>query len=135
MPAKQARFDDALVSWYENAAKIENAIRLKKGLKPLAWVDLLRVVAERFAGLPASHDVDLDGVKRRVKRAAKKLAAKDAPTIIYTVKVPRAEKPAAKKAPAKQAKKSTKKDAPTASDRWTRPHGGCLLYTSPSPRD
>lgn len=124
MPAKQARFDDALVSWYENAAKNENAIRMKKGLKPLAWVDLLRVVAERFAGLPASHDVDLEGVQRRAKRAAKKLAAKDAPTVTYGVTLPHGGKTAATKAPAKRAKKSTAKDAPTASDRWTRPHGG-----------
>ena len=124
MPAKQARFDDALVSWYEDAAKNENVIRLKKGLKPLAWVDLLRVVAERFAGLPASHDVDLEGVKRRAKRAAKKLAAKNAPTFAYTVKVPRAEKPPAKKAPTKQPKKRTAKKTPTTSDMWTRPHGG-----------
>ena len=121
MPAKQARFDETIVSWYENAAKNESAIRLKKGLKPLEWVDLLRVVAERFAGLPASHDVDLDAVKRRAKRAAKKLAAKN---VRYTVTLPREEKTAAKKAPAKQAKKSAAKDTPTASDRWTRPHGG-----------
>jgi hypothetical protein len=119
MPAKQARFDDALVSWYENAAKNENAIRRKKGLKPLAWVELLRVVAERFAGLPASHDVDLDAVKRRAKRAAKKAATT---SDMWTP--PHGGKTAEKKAPAKRAKKSTAKDAPTASDRWTRPHGG-----------
>ena len=107
MPAKQARFDDALVSWYENAAKNENAIRLKKGLKPLAWVDLLRVVAERFAGLPASHDVDLEGVQRRAKRAAKKSASKN---VRYTVTL--------------RPEETTAKKAPTASDRWTRPHGG-----------
>ena len=126
MPAKQARFDEAIVSWYENAAKNESEIRRKKGLKPLEWVDLLRVVAERFAGLPASHDFDLDGVKRRAKRAAKKNAAKDASKVVYkyTFTQPREEKTAAKKAPAKKAKKGTAKDAPTTSDMWTRPHGG-----------
>ena len=112
MPAKQARFDDALVSWYENAAKNENAIRLKKGLKPLAWVDLLRVVAERFAGLPASHDVDLEGVQRRAKRAAKKSAAKDAPTASDRWTRPHGGKTAATKASAKQ------------TERRTPPHGG-----------
>ena len=107
MPAKQARFDDALVSWYENAAKNENAIRLKKGLKPLAWVDLLRVVAERFAGLPASHDVDLEGVQRRAKRAAKKAATT---SDMWTK--PHGGKTAATKASAKQ------------TERRTPPHGG-----------
>jgi hypothetical protein len=127
MPAKQARFDDALVSWYENAAKNENAIRLKKGLKPLAWVDLLRVVAERFAGLPASHDVDLEGAQRRAKRAAKKSAAKNAPTTSDMTTPPHGGKTAAKKGTTTwtvRTKKRTAKKAPTASDRWTRPHGG-----------
>lgn len=116
MAVKLARFDDDLVSWYENAAKHENAIRLKKGLKPIKWIDLLRVVVARYAGLPVAHELDLDGIQRRAKRTAKQAPASDMTTPPHGGR--------SKKAPAKRKSKKAPAKKTSTSEMWTPPHGG-----------
>jgi hypothetical protein len=70
MDPKQARLPGVIVDWYENAAKIENARRVKAGLVPsLKWADTLRVAAAQMAGLPAEYEIDFAWIREEMKKA------------------------------------------------------------------
>ena len=94
MSANLLRMPDDLTERYKATAKVLNAELAQKGLKPIKPTELMRIVMARVVGLPVSHDIEIDAVVE-----------------------------AAKKAPAKQAKRTSKK-APATADMWTPPHGG-----------
>ena len=92
MSANLLRIPDDLTERYKATAKVLNAELAQKGIKPIKPTELMRIVMARVVGLPVSHDVEIDAVTE-----------------------------AAKKAPAKQAKRTSKKAPPNMT---TRPHGG-----------
>ena len=84
MPGKAVRFPQDILDWFEAAAASENEIRRRAGLLPIANTDLLRLVAGKFAGLPASHQVDLDAVQARMQGRTKARAGKGSSSFITT---------------------------------------------------
>ena len=65
MPGKAVRIPPDLLARFERFAERESKARNRAGLLPISGADLLRVVASRFVGLPASHDVDLAALRVR----------------------------------------------------------------------
>lgn len=77
MDPKQARFPGEIVAWYEQAATIENARRVKIGLVPsLKWPDVIRVAACHASGLPAEYEIDFAWIREEVKKKPVKAPAK-----------------------------------------------------------
>ena len=65
IPGKTVQLPTELLARYDRLAEHENEARERAGLSPISGLDLLHVVAARFAGLPTPHDVDLDAIRAR----------------------------------------------------------------------
>lgn len=69
MAPKQARFEGAIVAFYEHVAQIENERRVQAGLKPsFTWVDAIRVAACQVARLQAEHVLDFPAIHDELKK-------------------------------------------------------------------
>ncbi|MDC3961286.1 hypothetical protein KEG38_46120 [Polyangium jinanense] len=65
IPGKTVQLPTELLARYDRLAEHENEARQRAGLGPISGLDLLHVVAARFAGLPTPQDVDLDAIRAR----------------------------------------------------------------------